>query len=171
MRRDQAHLELPQFFLGSDVGDVGEVRATDSLLDQPQPVVQVGVFLHKLVPEEPPSVQSVIQREMKLLNWDFAFMYPVKINLTFWMFFVSTTFAILTICVSTHKKKQNSSSNLDFQVVIFLKNTQYEKKQWRYLKTCRGGPIPFCKLPCTQIYFNKKYYTSSFIWPINTKQK
>lgn len=56
--RDQAHLKLPQFFLGSDVGEVGKVRATDSLLGQLQPGVQVGVFFHKLLPEEPPPLQS-----------------------------------------------------------------------------------------------------------------
>lgn len=58
MGRDQAHLKLPQFFLGCDVGEVGKVRATDSLLGQLQPGVQVGVFFHKLLPEEPPPLQS-----------------------------------------------------------------------------------------------------------------
>lgn len=55
--RDQAHLELPQLFLGSDVGEVTEIGATDSLLSKLQPGVQVGVLFHKLVPQVPPPLQ------------------------------------------------------------------------------------------------------------------
>ena len=52
-----SHLKLPHFLFGSDVGDGGGAWGTDSLLSQSQPGVQVGVFLHELVPEDPPPLQ------------------------------------------------------------------------------------------------------------------
>lgn len=52
-----SHLKLPQLVLGGDVGNEGGVRGADSLLGQSQPGVQVGVFFHKLVPEDPPPLQ------------------------------------------------------------------------------------------------------------------
>lgn len=60
------HLELPHFILGCGIGNVGGVRGTDSLLSQSQPGVQVGVFLHKLVPEDPLPLQPGKTEEKQL---------------------------------------------------------------------------------------------------------
>ncbi|TNN71046.1 hypothetical protein EYF80_018707 [Liparis tanakae] len=51
-----------------DIGEVGGARGTDSLLGQSQPGVQLGVFVHKLVPEEPPPLQAGRKEEVSSIT-------------------------------------------------------------------------------------------------------